>query len=214
MGNQNETVTVDMGIGRDSRHKKRKTGGSRPQVMKKRKHEMGRPPSNTKLGAPRVRTVRCRGGSTKFRAHRTEAGNYSWGSENVTRKTRILDVVYNASNNELVRTNTLTKNTIVQIDATPFKQWYKEHYGKALGLKKKGGAEAPQQLSKLQQKNFKARAADMIISQGMDDQFASGRLLAAVSSRPGQVGRADGYILEGKELEFYVKKLNVKKSKK
>ena len=27
--------------------------------------------------------------------------------------------------------------------------------------------------------------------------------LACVSSRPGQSGRCDGYILEGKELEFY-----------
>lgn len=36
---------------------------------------------------------------------------------------RILDVVYNATSNELVRTKTLTKNTIVQIDAQPFKQW-------------------------------------------------------------------------------------------
>ena len=39
----------------------------------------------------------------KWRALRLDTGNYSWGSEAVTRKTRILDVVYNASNNELVR---------------------------------------------------------------------------------------------------------------
>jgi small subunit ribosomal protein S8e len=32
-----------------------------------------------------------------------------------------------------------------------------------------------------------------------------------ISSRPGQSGRADGYILEGKELEFYSKKLEKKK---
>ena len=41
----------------------------------------------------------------------------------VTRKTRLLDVVYNASNNELVRTKTLVRNCIVHIDATPFRQW-------------------------------------------------------------------------------------------
>lgn len=41
----------------------------------------------------------------------------------ITKKSRILDVVYNASNNELVRTKTLVKNCIVQIDATPFRQW-------------------------------------------------------------------------------------------
>ncbi len=35
----------------------------------------------------------------------------------------------------------------------------------------------------------------------LESQFAAGRLYAAVSSRPGQSGRADGYILEGRELE-------------
>lgn len=34
---------------------------------------------------------------------------------------------YNASNNELVRTNTLVKGSIIQIDATPFRQWYETH---------------------------------------------------------------------------------------
>jgi small subunit ribosomal protein S8e len=37
-----------------------------------------------------------------------------------------------------------------------------------------------------------------------------GRVYARISSRPGQSGRADGYLLEGKELEFYSKKLDKK----
>lgn len=53
-----------------------------------------------------------------------------------TRKTRVIDVVYNASNNELVRTKTLVKNAIVIIDATPFRQWYEAHYALPLGRKK------------------------------------------------------------------------------
>lgn len=35
----------------------------------------------------------------------------------------------------------------------------------------------------------------------LEQQFVAGRLYAAISSRPGQSGRADGYVLEGKELE-------------
>lgn len=35
----------------------------------------------------------------------------------------------------------------------------------------------------------------------LEQQFNAGRLYASISSRPGQSGRADGYILEGKELE-------------
>lgn len=55
----------------------------------------------------------------------------------MAKKTRILDVVYNASNNELVRTKTLVKSAIVQVDATPFRQFYEQHYGQEVGKKKK-----------------------------------------------------------------------------
>lgn len=65
--------------------------------------EMGRQAANTKLSSNvSVRRVRVRGGNSKFRALRLDSGNFSWGSEAVTRKTRLLDVVYNSSNNELV----------------------------------------------------------------------------------------------------------------
>lgn len=107
-----------MGISRDSLHKRRLTGGKKPKYHKKRKYDMGRQMAMTKIGTKRIHSVRVRGGNTKFRAIRLDTGNFSWGSEVCTRKTRILDVVYNASNNELVRTKTLVKNAIVQIDAT------------------------------------------------------------------------------------------------
>jgi ribosomal protein S8E len=63
-------------------------------------------------------------------------GNFSWGSENVTRKSKIIDTVYHASNNELVRTKTLTRGSIVTIDATPFKTWYQKKYNVDLGGRK------------------------------------------------------------------------------
>lgn len=40
-----------------------------------------------------------------------------------------------------VRTQTLVKNAIIQVDATPFKQWYATHYAVELGGK--GKEEAP-----------------------------------------------------------------------
>uniref|UniRef100_A0A2K5PNA6 40S ribosomal protein S8 n=1 Tax=Cebus imitator TaxID=2715852 RepID=A0A2K5PNA6_CEBIM len=141
-----------MGISRDNWHKRRKTGGKRKPYHKKRKYELGRPAANTKIGPRRIHTVRVRGGNKKYRALRLDVGNFSWGSECCTRKTRIIDVVYNASNNELVRTKTLVKNCIVLIDS-------------------------------------------------------------CIASRPGQCGRADGYVLEGKELEFYLRKIKARKGK-
>ena len=133
----------------------------------------------------------------------------------VTRKTRILDVVYNASNNELVRTKTLVKNAIVQIDATPFRSWYEQHYGVKIGLKKKSKqsetVEEEAKKSEHVQHKHADRQKTRTLDPALDDAFASGRLLAAISSRPGQSGRSDGYILEGKELEFYAKALKRKK---
>ena len=185
-----------------------------PVHQKKRKFEMGRQPAGTKLGAKRVRPVRGRGGNYKYRALRIDAGNFAWGSEAITRKTRVLDVVYNATNNELVRTKTIVKNCIVAIDANPFRQWYLKRNDVELNKKKieesdKARAEAKR--SGHLQAKLKHNAANRVIDPKVADQFNSGRLLACVSSRPGQSGRCDGYILEGRELEFYQKKLERRK---
>merc|ERR1712224_728768 len=121
--------------------------------QKKRKFELGRPPAMTKLGQKRVHPVRCRGGNMKYRAMRLQDGNYAWGSENCTKKVRILDVVYNATSNELVRTKTLLKNTVVQIDAQPYKQWYLKKYGVDLGKKKVKKTEDPAAAEKAEKKS-------------------------------------------------------------
>merc|ERR1712141_792107 len=208
-----------MGISRDSWHKRRATGGRKKPLTKKRKHCLGRPTAHTKLGPKRIHPVRCRGGNMKHRAMRLDHGNYSWGSESISRKTRIFDVMYNASNNELVRTKTLVKNAIVQIDATPFKQWYESHYGQALGRKKghKVSDLEDDPLNKPRshhlQRKIESRKPEAKVEQHLEDQFTSGRLLACISSRPGQSGRCDGYLLEGKELDFYLKKLKTKRGK-
>ena len=128
-----------------------------------------------------------------------------------------MDVVYNATNNELVRTKTLVKNSIVQVDGTPFKKFYAEHYDVELGKKKQQKeAEATAPVAEVKKSrhvlaSLKRRQAARTLDSHIADQFSAGRLLACISSRPGQAGRADGYILEGKELEFYIKKMEKKK---
>ncbi len=139
---------------------------------------------------------------------RLDSGSFSWASEAISRKTRIIDVVYNASNNELVRTKTLVKSAIVQIDATPFRQWYESHYGEVLGKKRQTSATTDAvKKSRSLLKKIAARKALAKVDPLVDDQFSTGRLFAIITSRPGQSGRCDGYILEGKELEFYHKKI-------
>merc|ERR1719498_1480568 len=137
----------------------------------------------------------------KYRALRLDSGNYSWGSENCTKKVRILDVVNNA---------------IMQIDGQPFRQWYLKKYGVNLGLKKGGKKEDSKEEAVEKRSNHvickqKFRASKQKLDPTLEDQFQSGRLLACIASRPGQSGRADGYILEGEELAFYKRKLEKKK---
>ncbi|CAJ0593804.1 unnamed protein product [Cylicocyclus nassatus] len=219
-----------MGISRDSYHKRYKTGATRPIPHKKRKYELGRQPANTKIGPKRVHIIRVRGGNKKMRALRLDAGNFSWATEQTTRKTvvyfsettrktRIIDTIYNSTNNELVRTKTLVKGTVITIDAAPFRQWYEAHYALPLARKKnqKLSEEDNAIINKKRSASCQAKYTERQKTAAVDplllEQFATGRLLARISSSPGQVGRADGYILEGKELEFYLRKIRAKKAK-
>jgi len=282
-----------MGISRDKAHKRRATGGKVKRIRMKRKFEMGRQPAATKIGDKKITRIRVRGGNFKFRALRLDHGNFSWAGESVTRKTRILKVVYNSTNNELVRTNTLVKGSIIQIDSTPFKSWYLQHYNVDLSSKKnqdkkeaekkkdekakakkkkeaekkkeektkqsadkpkkeagkketgkkepakkedklktskkdikakddkskgKKGPKKPEEgekknLSKRASEKFVRRNSKRVLEANLVDQFRTGRVYAKISSRPGQSGRCDGYLIEGEELAFYLKKLTIKKKK-
>jgi len=121
----------------------------------------------------------------------------------------------------LVRTNTLTKSAIVQIDATPFRNHYESFYGATIGKSKRARqtttdaktteTNEPTKKSKKVERKIASRQASSKIEPAVETQFANGRLYAVISSRPGQSGRADGYILEGEELAFYLRKMTAKK---
>lgn len=219
-----------MGIVRSRLHKRKITGGKTKIHRKRMKAELGRLPANTRLGARRVSPVRARGGNFKLRALRLDTGNFAWGSEAIAQRVRILDVVYNATSNELVRTKTLVKNCIVAVDAAPFKRWYAKHYGIDLDAEKKPskaaaaaaekkGKKAAQVADKYDvnkaspklQREWVRRRRNHKVEKAIADQLREGRVLARMTSRPGQSGRADGIVLEGAELQFYLKRLEKRK---
>jgi small subunit ribosomal protein S8e len=104
----------------------------------------------------------------------------------------------------LIRTNTLTKSAVVQVDAAPFRQWYEAHYGSNLGRRRQAKAETEEKkISKSVERKHTLRQKAGKVENALEKQFEAGRLYAVISSRPGQSGRADGYILEGEELAFY-----------
>jgi small subunit ribosomal protein S8e len=117
-------------------------------------------------------------------------GNFAWASQGTARKTRVLDVVYNASNNELVRTKTLVKNCIISIDATPFKQYYEAHYLLPLGRKKDSkvqlaeGEEDPltKKRGKDALKKYEERQKFAKVEPALEEQFLQGRLLGELRS--------------------------------
>ncbi len=204
-----------MGISRDSRHKRRLTGGRVAIHKKKRAYEHGRPAANTKLGEKKIKKIRVRGGNFKFRALRIHDGNFNWASEGVAFKTKVQNVVYNASNNEYVRTNTIVKNGIVRIDSTPFRKYIAKHYfGSNDDHNLNFNWETREDLKKANKTErstkFLKRRVETKLDQKLVEQIVKGHVLACVSSRPGQSGRCDGYLLEGKELEFYLKKMEKK----
>jgi small subunit ribosomal protein S8e len=84
--------------------------------------------------------------------------------------------VYNASNNELVRTKTLVKGAVVVVDATPFRQWYSAHYGVELGKKEAKGKAAEVNLSGKSNRlvrKIQAREKDKNTNPQFFDQFTS-----------------------------------------
>lgn len=105
-----------------------------------------------------------------------------------------------------------SSGAIITIDSGPFKSYYASHYGAVLGAKGKGeSADTSGKSNKVQRKLTSREKGKIQNASQFFDQFVSGRVLACVSSRPGQSGRCDGYLLEGKELDFYIRKLKERK---
>ncbi|ELK05660.1 40S ribosomal protein S8 [Pteropus alecto] len=131
--------------------------------------------------APAAYRVWGHGCNKKYHALRLDVGN-SWGSEYCTRKTRIIDVVYNASNNELVRTKTL---------------WYESHNALSLGCKKtaKLTPEKEEILNKKRsekiQKKYDERKKNAKISSLLEEQFQRAKLLACITSLQDQASVAE-----------------------
>ena len=173
-----------MGLSKSNRHKRKKTGGKKSLYCKKRKFNMARQPSNTKIGEDRLQRLRCRGGNIKMRALRLSSGSYTSKTHGFACKAKICQVLYHPSSNELMRTNTLTKGAVVSLESPFFKEKFDAALREEEGLREK----------------------DPLFFDSLD----SGKVYGIISSRPGQCGRADGYILQGDELGFYVNKFKKK----
>jgi small subunit ribosomal protein S8e len=97
-----------------ARSTKKRTGGRRRAVRKKRKHELGSEPTETQVGEHRLKIVETHGGNTKIRA--VEMDVASVATDDGVERATIEDVVENASNPNYVRRNIITKGAIIETD--------------------------------------------------------------------------------------------------
>lgn len=90
----------------------KRTGGRRRPIRKKRKHQLGSSPTETRVGDAKLKIVETRGGNSKVRAIQSATATIADGSETVS--ATIENVAENASNPNYVRRNIITKGAIIQ----------------------------------------------------------------------------------------------------
>jgi len=94
------------------RSPRKRTGGRRRNFRKKKKHELGDQPTETRLGETKLKTVEARGNTEKVRAVTADTASVATDGEVVAAE--IEDVVENASNPNYVRRNIITKGAVVE----------------------------------------------------------------------------------------------------
>ena len=90
----------------------KRTGGRRRPIHGKKKHELGRQPTETQVGDSRFKVVDARGKSEKVRALATDVATVATGEEAV--ETTIENVVENPANPNYVRRNIITRGAIIE----------------------------------------------------------------------------------------------------
>ncbi|KAF7410453.1 hypothetical protein HZH68_004834 [Vespula germanica] len=230
-----------MGISRDHWHKRRATGGKRKPIRKKRKFELGRPAANTKLGPQRIHTTEAEEEVlNKKRSKKTEAkykarqrfAKVEAALEEQFSTGRVLACIASRPGQcgradgyilEGISRDHWHKRRATGGKRKPIRKKRKFELGRPaantkLGPQRIHTTEAEEEVlnkkrSKKTEAKYKARQRFAKVEAALEEQFSTGRVLACIASRPGQCGRADGYILEGKELEFYMRKIKSKKAK-
>jgi small subunit ribosomal protein S8e len=94
---------------------RKRTGGRRVRSRKKKRHQLGRDPTETTVGETRLRTVDSRGGTAKTRALSTDVASVADGAETVD--ATIENVVENPANPNYVRRNIVTKGAVIETSA-------------------------------------------------------------------------------------------------
>lgn len=96
---------------------KKPTGGKKRPHRSKRKYELGRPPTETKLAETEVRKhVRVRGGNYKVRLKKAVYANVIDPETNKAQKVKILRVIETPAHREYARRGIIVKGAIIETE--------------------------------------------------------------------------------------------------
>jgi len=96
---------------------KRKPSGARYKAYRtKKKYEMGRLPSQTKLGEKSIVKIRARGSNSKSRLLSIDVANVYDPKSKKYQKAKIKTIVENPANRHFVRRNIMTKGSVVETE--------------------------------------------------------------------------------------------------
>ncbi len=91
---------------------RKRTGGRRRPIRKRRKHQLGGHPTETVVGEPKFKTVKARGTTEKIRAVSTDLVTIA--TDDGTVRATIEDVVENPANPNYARRNIITKGALIE----------------------------------------------------------------------------------------------------
>ena len=98
------------------RSRKKLSGGLIRQAASKKKRDLGRYPAETHIGTRKLKTIRTRGGNSKYRVLTDEFVNVLDQTSGISQKSKILNVLENRANREYTRRRIITKGCVLDTE--------------------------------------------------------------------------------------------------
>lgn len=105
-----------MGVDQAGKRKRKKTGGRKRRLRKKRAHEMGSLPTLTTIGKGKKMVKKGIGSTKKHQARSTEKANVLDPSTKKYKVVAIKKVAESPSNREFARRGILTKGSVIETE--------------------------------------------------------------------------------------------------
>ncbi|MCL4344984.1 MAG: 30S ribosomal protein S8e [Candidatus Thermoplasmatota archaeon] len=93
------------------------TGGKYKSFRSKRRSEIGREPTLTRISTPQRKVLRARGGNVKVATLNDKVANVYKPKEKKTVKAKIVTVKENPANPHFVQRNIMNRGTVIETDA-------------------------------------------------------------------------------------------------